>query len=292
MVSSEPVSGFRDEAARQRFLRRYEVAFRKWPVAREELDVRTRFGTVHVHRSGDGPGPPVVLLHGLAVTSAAWHPNVAALAAHRAVFAVDMLGEQGRSVQQKPIRDFADEAAWIEDVLTELGLERAHVIGVSHGGWMAANYVVRFPDRAATLTLLDSVGLSQARTRYLVGVFQDLILLAGPRWLAARSSSETVPTDRDILRLTSASARDFKIRLPKAGVLGDEQLRSITAPLLVLLAERSTVHHSDVVQARLRALLPSAEVNVLPGVGHNFPMERPELVNDRMVEFLAAADRA
>lgn len=58
-----------------------------------------------------------------------------------------MLGEQGRSVHEEPIRDFADSAAWIEDVLVELGIDRAHLIGTSLGGWNAANYAARYPRR-------------------------------------------------------------------------------------------------------------------------------------------------
>ncbi|TDD43042.1 alpha/beta fold hydrolase [Saccharopolyspora elongata] len=290
MPSTELVSAFRNDEARQRFLRHYESAFRKWPVPREELTVRTSFGRVHVHRSGDGPGTPAVLLHGLAVTSAMWHPNVGALAEHRQVYAVDLLGEQGCSVHEKPIRDWADSAEWIEEVFAELGLDRAHLIGHSHGGWNAANYAVRYPSRLAGLTLLDPLGLGTISIRFPISVLRDLLALAAPRVLASRLSTGTLPTGTDILRLTRAVIRDFKIRLPKAGVLDDDQLRSLTMPTLVLLPEHSPVHDSRAVVARLRALLPAADTEIFPGVGHNFVMTHPELVNDRMVDFLAAAD--
>ncbi|MGP4021625.1 alpha/beta fold hydrolase [Saccharopolyspora sp. 5N708] len=292
MASTGLVSAFRHDGARQRFLRRYEWAFRKWPVPREELDVRTRFGSVHVHRSGADPGTPVVLLHGLSTTSAMWYPNVCALAEQHTVFAVDMLGEQGRSVHEKPIRDTADASEWLDDVFAGLGLDRAHLIGCSLGGWNAANYAVRYPNRLTTLTLLDPVGLATFHKRFFAAVCLDRLALVSPRPLAARLSTSTSPTDADILRLTTAAVRDFKIRLPRADVLDDDQLRSIVTPALVLLAERSTAHDSREVRARLRALLPSADVEILAGVGHNFPMTRPELVNGRVLDFLSAAQRS
>jgi pimeloyl-ACP methyl ester carboxylesterase len=292
MASDGLVSAFRHAGARQRFLRRYESAFRKWPVPRAELDVRTRFGSVHVHRSGASSGTPVVLLHGLSTTAAMWYPNVGALAEQHPVFAVDMLGEQGRSVHEKPIRDAADSAGWLEDVFAGLGFDRAHLIGNSLGGWNAANYAVRYPARLATLTLLDPIGLATFHKRFFAAICLDRLAMLGPRPLAARLSTSTSPTDTDILRLTTAAVRDFKIRLPKAGVLDDGQLRSIIAPTLVLLAERSTAHNPREVRARLRALVPSAEVEIFPGVGHNFPLTRPELVNGRLVEFVSTAGQA
>ena len=59
------------------------------------------------------------------------------------------------SVQDKPIRDADDETHWLDEALAGLGLEQAHLLGVSIGGWTAVNYAVRRPGRAASLTLLD-----------------------------------------------------------------------------------------------------------------------------------------
>lgn len=286
------VSGFKDEKARQRFLKVYEAAFRKWPVPREELDVRTRFGTVHVHRSGDGPGLPIVLLHGLAATSAQWYPNVEALTAKHTVYALDALGEPGRSVQEKPIRDFADCGAHVEDALAGLGLDRVHLIGCSLGGWNAANHAGRYPERLASLTLLEPVHLAAAfSNRFIAASLLDAVARFLPKPLAHRLSSGTIPTDPDILRMSRAAMLgDFTIRLPQAGKLSDEHLRAITMPTLALLAEGATTHDSREVRARLNALLPAADVEICAGVGHSFPMTHPHLVNDRITSFIAAAE--
>lgn len=64
------------------------------------------------------PAGHPVLLPGRAGTSIMWAPNLAALAADRPVWTVDLIGESGRSEQTAPIRDAADQAAWLDAMQT------------------------------------------------------------------------------------------------------------------------------------------------------------------------------
>lgn len=129
-------SGFPNERSRARYLEVYEE-LSDWPVPVTELAVETSFGTTHVRVCGDGP--PVVLLHGIMVTSLSWQPCVAGLAPHRRVYAPDSLGEPGRSVQTRPMPDAQANADWLAEVLDRLGHDRVHLAGVSRGGWLALN---------------------------------------------------------------------------------------------------------------------------------------------------------
>jgi pimeloyl-ACP methyl ester carboxylesterase len=63
-----------------------------------------------------------------------WRVNIPALLEHRTVIGIDLLGEAGMSVQDKPITGPDDEAHWLDDTLAGLGLDRAHLLGVSIGG--------------------------------------------------------------------------------------------------------------------------------------------------------------
>ena len=86
-----------------------------------------------------------------------WRVNIPALLEYRTVIGIDLLGEAGMSVQDKPITGPNEEAQWLDDALAGLGLGRAHLLGVSIGGWTAVNYAVRRPGRATSLALLDPV---------------------------------------------------------------------------------------------------------------------------------------
>ncbi|MEU7164483.1 alpha/beta fold hydrolase [Streptomyces morookaense] len=97
------------------------------------------------------------MLHGANATPAVRASDVAALAEGRTVLAVDRLGEPGRSVQTAPIRTADSAAAWLEELLAGLGLDRVHLAGQSYGGWPALNQAVRRPARLASVTLADPV---------------------------------------------------------------------------------------------------------------------------------------
>ena len=98
-----------------------------------------------------------MLLPGRAGSSIMWEPNLSAFAAEHPVWTVDLIGEPGRSEQTAPIRDSADQAAWLDEVLRSLDLQNVHLVGYSFGGWLAANLAIRVPDRLTSLSLIDPV---------------------------------------------------------------------------------------------------------------------------------------
>jgi pimeloyl-ACP methyl ester carboxylesterase len=90
-----------------------------------------------------------------------WASNLPDLAATRTTYALDALGDAGLSVQNRAISDAADQADWLDQALAQLPVRNVHLLGHSFGGWLAANYAVRHPERVQTLSLLDPVFVFQ-----------------------------------------------------------------------------------------------------------------------------------
>lgn len=96
---------YRTEAARTQVLTAYDRLLDRWPVPREDLDIDTRFGPVHVLASGPVDGTPAMLLHAASMAAPSWAPNVEPLVrAGFRVLAVDHPGEANRSVLADPRR--------------------------------------------------------------------------------------------------------------------------------------------------------------------------------------------
>jgi hypothetical protein len=77
------------DAAREKFLAAYELAFALWPQPVEEFDIETATATTRVHAYRPHPGgDPIVLLS--AFNAAGWYPQVAALAGDGPVFGIDL----------------------------------------------------------------------------------------------------------------------------------------------------------------------------------------------------------
>jgi pimeloyl-ACP methyl ester carboxylesterase len=120
-------------------------------------------GMARLALSRHGVGSPLVLLHGLGSTRAAWDPVIPDLAGHFDVLAVD-LRSFGNSEPVPPHAepDPAFLAAAVADLLDELGIERPHVVGNSLGGWVALELAHVRP--VASLTLLSPAGLWRGGT--------------------------------------------------------------------------------------------------------------------------------
>jgi pimeloyl-ACP methyl ester carboxylesterase len=149
-----PVGHFTSAAAQDRFLAAYQEAMTDLPPPDRTLDIRTSFGVVRLyHFAGTGPADadatPLLLLPGRAAPSPVWADNLPALRQLRSVYAVDLLGEPGMSIQQRPITSPQDHAQWLHEVLQELPEPAFHVVGLSIGGWTAMNLAVHRPEQVA-----------------------------------------------------------------------------------------------------------------------------------------------
>lgn len=138
----------------------YAEAMAELPPPMQTHDIQTTYGTVRVyqwlneqHRSKS----PAVFLPGRSSGVPMWAANLPAIAATRPAYAMDAIGDAGLSKQTVALKNGADQAAWIDQVLSTLQLESVHLVGHSLGGWAAANYASRYPKRVVSLTLLEPV---------------------------------------------------------------------------------------------------------------------------------------
>jgi pimeloyl-ACP methyl ester carboxylesterase len=290
-VARTEIGRFVSGQARERFLRAYEEAMGLWPQPRRETAVDTGFGTVHVHCYGTGGGEPVVLLHGHGANASTWYPQVQALGGCHPVHAVDTIDDPGRSVQRAVVADSASNARWINEVLTGLRLNRVHLIGHSYGGWLALNQAVHGPGRLASVTLLDPAGLSKVPARFYLNMTAGAVAMLAPRrWrprLGRLLANAALLSPPELLRPTMLATRTFRPRSrPAARAFTDEELRSVSVPVLALLAGRSALLDAATAQARVQSLIPAAQTEVIPKVGHGLALERPDLVNERILHFI------
>jgi pimeloyl-ACP methyl ester carboxylesterase len=160
---------YKTDAGGREILRRYEEALAQWPVQADHLRMHTREGETFVLACGPDDGPPLLLLfHGSGSNATMWMGDVAAWAKHFRVHAVDLIGEPGHSAPSRPPLDSDAYALWLDDVLDNLGLERAAVVGASLGGWLALDYATRRPQRVERLALLCPGGIGRQKVGVLV----------------------------------------------------------------------------------------------------------------------------
>lgn len=289
-----PVGHFVSAAAQDRFRAAYDRAMQDLPDAERVLDVRTSFGVVRVYRyAGSGTAEPLVLLPGRASASWVWADNLPSLLRMADVYTLDLLGEPGTSVQDRPITTDADQAQWLHEVLLALPEPRLHLVGVSIGGWTATNLALHQPAKVASLTLVEPVlvldGLAleavvrsiPASVRWLPKSWRDSF----GSWTAGGAPVEDVPA----AQLVEAGMQSYALRLPAPSQVAEEDLATLDLPVLVMLGERSPMQDSAAAAETATRALPQATVVVLSAATHALNGERPQEVADAVGGLLASA---
>lgn len=116
---------------------------------------RTTKSDVNLHYVRDGgAGEVVILLHGFPQTWSSWTKMMPLLSADYDVIVPDLRGV-GQSDKPKDGYDKKTSAQDIRNLMDELGVAKAHIVGHDIGGMIAYAFAVQFPDRAETITIID-----------------------------------------------------------------------------------------------------------------------------------------
>ncbi len=261
----------------------------------EILTVPTRYGGTHILASGPEIAPPLVLLSAMGVTSTMWQPNLAALSRDFRVYALDTIGDQGRSALNNMDvypRNSKAYSEWLKDVFDEIGIKRAHVAGSSYGGWLTMSHAIHAPERVKRIVLLGPMGLPSWWTTIKVLSHLWKVFLF-PTQTNIDKITQWALGDHPAVRAAfadfiSTGAKDTsKFRLVPPLPIPAAQLRKIKAPTLLMLGERDNpIGNAEEVAKRAKRFIPHVEVDILPNIGHMMNTEMPDYVNSRFLDFL------
>jgi pimeloyl-ACP methyl ester carboxylesterase len=252
-----------------------------------------------------GSGPPLLYLHGLADVHSAVKPEpapalLAALAEHAEVVAPALPGYAG-SDPLGAHADVEDHAFHLADLLDQLGVGAVTLVGASIGGWLAAEFALRHPNRVHRLVLIGPLGLyvPDARGALFFGAAAPRgvgglgevrgVLFAEPEGPAALGALPDDLTREQSLRWFGGLAGAAQLGWP-APQLCNPKLRArlgrIGTPTLLVWGRDDRV--APVAQADAwRGGLRDAQVEVLDRGGHALTLEQPVSVARTIAAFLA-----
>ena len=237
-----------------------------------------------------GEGEPLLLIMGMSGNHLHWgEPFLELLERDFAVTVYDNrgVGKSARMVEPFTIADLADDAAGLLDAL---GLESAHVLGISMGGMIAQELALRHPERIRTLTLGCTYCGGQGSALTSQDVWQRLAdgMMSGDRERALRTGYEanvsrayadqegTYETWREVMSQMPAAVKVIMAQVQAIGGHDtSERLKDVAAPTLVVHGDEDEM--LPVANGRMVAeRIPGARLEILEGVGHMFFWEQPE----------------
>jgi 3-oxoadipate enol-lactonase len=224
-----------------------------------------------------------------------WIEQLSALSSVRRCVAVDLRGFGYSSPATGEPLTMEQHAADLAGVLDLMSEERADIIGLSMGGYVALAFAERYPDRMRSLALLDTRASADSEEskagrdamaqrviaegrQALAATMQDA-LLAPSASSAARARLRTMIESCPYETIIGALA-GMRDRPDRTSVLG-----SITVPTMVIVgAEDRVTPPADA--ARMAEAIPGATLVTIPAAGHLTPVEQPAAVGDALAELL------
>jgi len=267
-----------------------------------------RLNGIQVNYEVHGEGPPLVLAHGYTASLEMWREQVPALAAKHRLIIYDTRGH-GRTTAPPDESAYGLAREYVADQLAlmdHLGVETAHVGGLSMGGMIAQEFALQHPERLRSLLLLDTgPGMSAmaadpaARERF-EQVRQTLRTLArtqgmsavidmmrqSPMW-SGRAATASVPdaVRRHVERMREMSVDGYLGGASAMQTWGGtlSRLHTIAAPTLVLVGEQD---HLLPASRAIADRIPNRRFVLLRDCGHGSNLWRPDAFTQAVTSFL------
>jgi 3-oxoadipate enol-lactonase len=243
--------------------------------------------------AGGGEASPIVFLHGVGSDRSVWRPQLEHFGATRGAIAFDYPGYgDSDPAPQGTTRD--DYAAAILSAMRELGLERAHVCGLSLGGVIAIAMHHAAPDRCASLILADTFAVHpEGRAIYersLAGS-SDLPATAEARVDVLLAQPADPHVRREVVETMSRIDPAAYCIGAEAVWLADQRDRAaaIRVPTLIICGDEDRPTPPGL-SRELHAMIHNSGLAMISSAGHLTNLEQPDAFNTLVGEFVRGVD--
>jgi len=262
------------------------------PHVKDMGQIETARGRIgYIESGGGGDETPILFLHGVGSDKSVWRPQLDHFGNSRRAIAFDYPGYGESEFVEGATRD--DYAASIIAAMGRLGIDRAHICGLSLGGVVAIALHAAAPERCASLIIADSfaahpdgqgihdrsIAASQSMTmRELAEARTDVLL-----------GSAATPDLRAEVVDTMAAIDPAAFRIGVVAVwLADQRDRAaaITVPTLILCGDEDRVT-PPALSDELQSLIAGSQLQIIKGSGHLANAEQPQAFNLAIESFLS-----
>ena len=263
----------------------------------------------NLHYEETGAGTPVIFVHEFAGDIRSWEPQMRHFGQRYRAIAFCARGYPPSDVPEDPARYSQARAADdILSVLDHLGIERAHVVGLSMGGFATLHFGFRHPARALSLTVAGcGYGAEpgqRERFKAEAGVIAETLKRDGMEAFAARYAYG--PTRVQFENKNPRGFAEFARQLAEHSALGSantqigcqgqrpslydlvDEMKALTVPTLILTGDEDWPCLQPALL--MKQHIASAALSVMPNCGHTINIEDPDQFNHLVGAFLGQVD--
>ena len=257
----------------------------------DEGFVEVNGARIYYQAQGDAGDPAMVLVHGYPLSSELFREQLDGLSDEYRVVALDLRG-YGRSTTPDDEATVGTYAEDVLDVMTELGIDRAVIGGMSMGGPVAFEMYRRAPDRFRGLLLIDTIAAAASPPE--AGLWMGTMELVREMGVSAipplfvdefvtgqgrRDRPELVEALTDIINDASEDAAIAGLKVLANRPDSQPTLDTIDVPTLVLVGLQDTVYPFEIAQRMAEMIGSNATLEVLDDASHGAVLEAGDRAN-------------
>ncbi len=267
--------------------------------------LRAKDGT-RLYYEETGEGAPLIFVHEFGGDLRSWEPQLRHFSRRYRCIVYNARGYPPSDVPDDLARYTQELAAQdIRDVMDGLGVEAAHVIGLSMGGFATLHFGLNYPERALSLVV---AGAGYGAEKQYEGYFRSVSLDVAEQFetLGSEAFSKTYAMAASRIAFLLKDPRgwqEFQTQLGEHSALGsamtmrgvqarrpsiydlEDRLREMKAPTLVIVGDEDD--HCLQPGIFLKKTVPACGLLVMPKAGHTLNLEEPALFNQCVDDFLA-----
>lgn len=282
------MSIYKSQLSKELVINLYNAQIAKLDMPYHDIFVQTSFGKTHIVEIGNRDGKPLLVFHGGNSTTAYNLLECQFLLKDFHVYAVDIIGQPGKSAENVLAPFGYHYGRWAGEVISALGYEKMCCFGGSFGGGVLAKLMCVAPQKVEKAVLLVPAGFENSSVKaaakmllplskyYLTGDERYLVETVLPMALSTKALTKqrmaTVKNSIDNVRICAV--------MPTA--VEPERLRRCKAKTLVIAAEKDCLFPASRVLPRAKRILPDCKIHMLKGCGHihNLPKREKGIIVD------------
>ncbi|MFD2443724.1 alpha/beta fold hydrolase [Bacillus sp. CGMCC 1.16607] len=255
-----------------------------------------KLSNVEMYYEMAGAGEPLLLIHGIDSDSRMWEPQFNEFSQHFQTIRIDLRGF-GKTIMPAGEFQLLDD---LYDLLNELKIEKAHILGYSYGGTVAPSFTIKYPEKVKSLILTSagmvghrwsdevSVYFKRFQETYSENNYEEMMKLL--KWKSVYGPYRKEEGLDEICQLLDQMFLHALAIVPRDGKplpTGDtrELLHTINVPTLILVGELDFEDYHQMADF-YHQQIQNSQIVVVPNVAHFMNLENPKLFNQTVINFL------
>ncbi len=270
------MSIYKSETGKIEIQKYYSKLLESLVVEYKEINIETSYGNTFIIESGVDGGIPIILLHGSGINSSMWVSDINELSKKYKVYAVDILGECGRSSEKYLSYKNQDYADWLDEVRSKLGIETVNIIGASLGSWIGLKYSIHYPLQVNKLILLAPAGIGKQNPKFLMYAL-FYMLINKRRSLFNKINGVEIPSE--MLDYQILINKYFISRKEVLPVFSDEELGKLQCDTSIYVGKNDIILKSSETVNRSCAI-KNVAVEEFENLGHSLVNMTSKILRD------------